>query len=270
MKQQIENAKNLLLSLPIQGAIAGSSMLDYFEDQDIDVFLYGKVAMEGALSMLAPISVNGKIIAPSQFGMTFLSAGEQEKYERFKNGNDLGLNKIGVVSIKLLYNTCVPVNLVLRKHTYTIYDVISNFDLDIISQGVDIYTGEFLSLRKTTGLDCTWNKYNPFFKEASAWNVKRFFRQFIRVIKYHNRGYNLDKVVAKYIELAQEFISKPDNFGTEKSKAFKDATVKEFEFAITILQDWLDYHIIEDSELQDLILLSQNSGGVQVKNLETK
>ena len=75
-------------------------------------------------------------------------------------------------------------------------------------------------------------------------------RQLERCFKYHKRGYNVDAVVHKYIELIetlQEFtnIFDSENF-TEKLKITKanTAIVKE------ICEVWLETHEITDEQIK--------------------
>ena len=42
MKQQIENSIDWIKEQDVDGCITGSCLLDYFEGQDVDVFLYNE------------------------------------------------------------------------------------------------------------------------------------------------------------------------------------------------------------------------------------
>lgn len=227
MREQIDNCIELLKQQDVNGCITGSVMLDYFEGADIDLFMYDKSSFN-------------KLLFFMHYNPLFniLDPLEQHKFDEYINEDKSSLESIGLITIKFKYNLCIDVNVVFKKFHKNIFDVLSNFDLDIISNGYDIKTGNYLSLRTTTGLEGTWNKWNTSYYKCNLWSCKRLLRQFSRVVKYTERGYNLESVTDKYISLIEEILSKDNIYKTEKGTLFHEKTQKEFEIVLKILQVW--------------------------------
>jgi len=240
MKEHIDYVVDYLKKLPIKGCITGSCLLDYFDDQDVDLFVYDEKSFN-------------KVLFNLYYNTNFLILDklEQWKLDQYLNKEYNNKSSFGITTIKFIYNTCVPVNVILKKSCNNIFSVLSSFDMDIISKGYDIESGQTLDLSEhLPKKQATWNKWNTNFYDPELWQISRILRQLQRVIKYHKRGYNTDAVCTKYIELidrVQEFqnIFNSDNF-SEKLKIRKNNTkvVKE----ICIL--WLKTHEISDEQLE--------------------
>lgn len=232
MEQQFENAINHLKGLDIQGCITGSIMLGYQKDwkelQDIDVFVYSETDLN-------------KILFYMKYNPLFqiLDPLEKYKFDEYINKGKSSLHKIGLITIKFKFNLAIDINIVFRKTNNNIFDVISNFDLNIISKGYDIRTKETLDLSGYTGNKIgTWNKWNKYFYNPDMWDCKRFLRQFSRIVKYEQRGFNLDLVLDKYIELVEGVLTLEDIYKTEKGHEFYIKTKTEFELVLAILQEY--------------------------------
>jgi len=227
MKEQINNCIKLLKQQDVNGCITGSVLLDYFEGADIDLFVYDKSSFNKLLFFMHYNPM-----------FTILDKLEQHKFDEYINEDKSSLESIVLITLKFKYNLCIDVNVVFKKFHKNIFDVLSNFDLDIIANGYDIKTGNYLSLRTTTGLEGTWNKWNTSYYKCNLWSCKRLLRQFSRVVKYTERGYNLESVTDKYISLIEEILSKDNIYETEKGTIFHEKTQKEFEIVLKILQVW--------------------------------
>jgi hypothetical protein len=141
------------------------------------------------------------------------------------------------------------VNVVFKKFHKNIFDVLSNFDLDIIANGYDIKSKQYLLLRESTGKEGTWNKWNTSYYKSDLWSCKRLLRQFSRVVKYTERGYNLESVTDKYISLIEEILDKDNIYKTEKGTIFYEKTQKEFEIVLKILQLWKKDKVMSKEDL---------------------
>lgn len=227
MKEQIDNAIELIKKQDVNGCITGSVLLDYFEGADIDIFMYDKSSFNKLLFFMHYNPM-----------FTILDKLELHKFNEYINEDKSSLDSIGLITIKFKYNLCIDVNVVFKKFHKNIFDVLSNFDLDIIANGYDIKTGNYLSLRTTSGLEGTWNKWNTSYYKCNLWSCKRLLRQFSRVVKYTERGYNLETVTDKYIALIEEILSLDNIYKTEKGSLFYEKTQKEFEIVLKILQIW--------------------------------
>lgn len=227
MREQIDNCIELLKQQDVNGCITGSVMLDYFEGADIDLFMYDKSSFN-------------KLLFFMHYNPMFLILDklEQHKFDEYINDDKSSLDSIGLITLKFKYNLSVDVNVVFKKFHKNIFDVLSNFDLDIIANGYDIKTGNFLSLRTTTGLEGTWNKWNTSFYKTDFWSTKRLLRQFERVVKYTERGYDLDSVTDKYISIIEEILKTDNYYKTEKGSKYFTDTIQMFEVVLKILKAW--------------------------------
>lgn len=240
MKEHIDYVVEYLKKQPVKGCITGSCLLGYFENQDVDLFVYDEKSFN-------------KILFNLYYNPDFLILDklEQWKLDQFLNKEYGNKAIFGVTTIKFIYNTCLPVNVILKKNCSNIFAVLSSFDMDIIAKGYDIETRQYLDLsEKLPNKQATWNKWNTNFYDPELWQIGRILRQLERVIKYHKRGFNTDAVCVKYIELIDEVQKFQNIFNSnsfnEKLKIRKNNTkiVKE------ICQLWLKTHEISDEQLE--------------------
>lgn len=230
MQTQFENAFNSIKKLEnIDACIAGSSMLGYKEgwQQDIDIFAYDEPNFTALL-----------YFAHYNPMFQLLDKLEQYKFENYTRNKKSSLDSIGVVSIKFMYNLCIPINIIYKKFSSNIFNVLSSFDTDLVAQGYCLQTKQHLSLRKSTGMNVTWNVFNTTFYKSDYWSVKRLLRQFTRNVKYHERGYDLSEVTEKYISLIEEILKQDNIYHTEKGTKFYTDTQEQFEVVLKILQKW--------------------------------
>jgi len=242
MKEQINDAINWIKEQPVKGCITGSCLLDYFEGQDIDCFVYDEK------------SFNKLLFAMHHNPMfTILDPLEKWKFDQYINKNNSTFYKFGLITIKFNYNTCVEINVILKKKAKDIFSVLSSFDLDIICKGYDIETKQYLDLSENfPGKKATWNKWNTTYYSDEIWAISRVLRQLNRCFKYHKRGYDTDDIVRKYLELLEklqkyESIFSADTFN-EKLKVTQANTfvVKQ------LCEIWLETHKITDEQMQIL------------------
>ena len=243
MKEIVNEAVNWIKEQDIKGCITGSALLDYFEGQDIDVFVYDEASFT-------------KMLYSMHFNPMFqlLEPIEKWKFKEWTTSKQSSLKKLGLITIKFKYNLAVDVNLIFKLKDTNLFNVVSSFDLDIICKGYDIQTKQYLSLSQNDGKTAHWNKWNTNFYAEDVWTINRLLRQFERCIKYHNRGYNTDLVVLKYIELLDKLLDYHNIFNStnfdEKLVIMKEngKIMKE------IFKKWLEEHKLTEEEL---ILLQQ-------------
>lgn len=249
MEKHFNDVLNILKQQDIDGCITGSIMLgfqkDWKDQQDIDLFCYDKPSFN-------------KLLFFMHYNPMFqiLNNLEKYKFDEFVNSDKSSLDSIGLITIKFKYNLLIDVNVVLKKFQNNIFDVLSNFDLDIIAQGYDIKTKRTLSLRETTNLNGTWNKWNKSFYNPNQWECKRFLRQFLRICKYTERGFDLTSVTDKYISMIEEILSKDNVYTSQRGVSFYEKTQKEFNILLKILKLWKKNQKMSDKHkliLQTLI-----------------
>lgn len=239
MKEHIEYVIEYLKKQPIKGCITGSCLLGYFENQDVDLFVYDEKSFT-------------KILFNLYYNNNFLILDPLEKWKLDQYLNkEHGKASFGITTIKFVYNTCIPVNVIFKKGCINAFSVLASFDMDIICKAYDIETRQYLDLSEhLPNKQATWNKWNTNFYDPELWQIGRILRQLERVIKYHKRGYNTDAVCIKYIELIDEVqkfqnIFNSNNF-SEKLAIRKNNTkvVKQ------ICEVWLKTHEISDEQLE--------------------
>lgn len=247
MKENIDKAIEFIKTLKdVKGVITGSCLLDYFENQDVDVFLYDEKSFTNIFYTLY-YNPEFQILDPL----------EKWKADRFRIKNESNYSKHGILTIKFMYNTCIPINLILKRTSNNIFGVLSSFDMDIIARGFDLESKSFLDLSEEGSIvnkTATWNKWNTGYYDPELWQMNRILRQLDRVIKYHKRGYNTDALVIKYIEIIDSIqevqdIFHSENF-TEKLKINKENT----KIVKKILEVWLKTHKMSEKELETLQL----------------
>jgi len=241
MKEHINSAIELLKKQDVNGCITGSCLLGEFEGQDIDIFVYDKSSFNKLLFFMHYNPM-----------FTILDPLEKHKFQEYIDTDRSSLKQLGLITIKFKYNLLVDINVIYKEYHKNCFDVISNFDMDIIATGYDIKTGQTLSLRQTTGLTGTWNRWNTSFCKSDFWSIKRLLRQFERVVKYTERGYDLDSVTDKYISIVEDIISKENIYKTEKGTKFYNDTIEQFEVVLKILQSWKVTKTMTKDELNTL------------------
>ncbi len=227
MKKQTEDLISILKTLDVNGCITGSCMLDYFEGADVDLFCYDEQSFTALLYYMKYDPM-----------FTILDPLELHKFNDYTKNGKSSLDSIGLVTIKFKYNLCIDANITFKKFHKTIFDVLSNFDLDIITTGYDIRTGKTISLRESTDKVGTWNKWNKTFYQSDFWSTKRLLRQFERVVKYTERGYDLTSVTDKYISIVEEILLTENFYKSEKGTKYFTDTIEQFEVVLKILQVW--------------------------------
>lgn len=225
----------------IRGCLTGSCLLEYFEGSDVDFFAYNEAAFT---QMFYAMYHNDMF--------QILDPLELWKANRFieRKLDDYGKNWL--ITIKFMYNLCIPVNIILKGKCTDGYSVISTFDMDVIAKCYDTFIQQEIDLtyNSTKTKVVSWNKHNQNFYDPELWQISKILRQLERVIKYYKRGYNTDAVCLKYIELIDEVqkfqdIFNSDNF-SEKLKIKKENT----RIVRKLCEIWLKTHKISDKQLE--------------------
>lgn len=241
MKQQVENAITWIKEQPIQGCITGSCLLDYFEGADVDVFVYNEKSFNKILFAMLHNPM-----------FSILDEMENWKFQRYINVEEKSYSKFGITTIKFTYNTCIDVNVVLKKNCNNIFSVLSSFDMDLISKGYDIEAKEYLDLTYNSAVTkiASWNKWNPMYHSDEVWAISRVLRQLERTFKYYKRGYNTDAVVLKYMELIDNIEKYESIFSSENFNEKLKLTKLNIAVLKQICQVWLSTHTISDDEIK--------------------
>ena len=239
MKGQIENAIDFVTNQDVKGCITGSCLLDYFENQDVDVFLYNEKSFTKLLYTLHHNPM-----------FTILDPKEEWKFNRFTNHDEKIFKGPGINTIKFTYNTCIDVNLVLKRNCTNIFSVLESFDMDIICKGYDIKSKQYLDLTNGSTITkvASWNKWNPAYISDEIWRVSRILRQLERCFKYYKRGYNTDPVVLKYLEIMGTLEKYESIFDSELFNEKLGNLKENIVLTKGLCNTWLENHSITEDE----------------------
>jgi hypothetical protein len=241
MEENQKQAIQWIKDQRIKGALTGSCLLGYFEGSDVDFFAYSEASFT---QMFYAMYHNPmfQILDP-------LEVWKANKFIERKLDN---YNKTKLVTIKFMYNTCLPVNIIFKSHCTDGYSVISTFDMDVIAKCYDTFIQQEIDLTygSTVSKVVSWNKHNQNFYDPELWQISRILRQLERVIKYHKRGYNTDAVVYKYIDLIDEVQKFQDIFSSNNFSETLKIRKSNSKIVKKICEKWLETHEISDEQLE--------------------
>lgn len=246
-KEKIKATIELVKSLPIDGCITGSIWLDKYDPvcwgdtkPDIDVFVFSESDLMAAIN----IAMYALKMTPGT-GTPRSQQQEEWKIEMFRNS---GLNyKIGVTTYKFFYDGII-LNFTYKQKKHqgkwipltTTSEVLASFDMSIVMQGYDIKNHVFYDLR--TG-DPNVAYPNPLRDHNCVmWTVSKWIRQFDRVVKYYNRGYDTRPMARFYLKMIDECIEAGCLFDSEESQAAFASFSEEFLKKRADIADWLEAH----------------------------
>lgn len=249
MKQHLDNAiawiKDAKINdRPIEGVLTGSCLLgEYWKGMDVDIFVYSG---EEFINLLWKLFYDNKFL--------ILDPKEQWKFNKFTTETMYNSNhKIGVNTIKFMWNQVIPVNIIFKNNKKGIFDVLSSFDMDIVARGYDLKTGVMLDLSAPGSIEskiASPNKWNDRFDNVTIWSVSQLLRQADRIIKYYRRGFNTDPMVIKYIELIDRIMKEQNIFESVKYGEILKTAQVNFKTVKKVFQTWLKTHEISDKELE--------------------
>lgn len=241
--------QEMLVDTDIDGCITGSSLAEWnMEDPefspDIDVFTYSPYAMVHAIDVC-------------EYKLGLKPGGDKivsEKGERWKihqtrkngrGGRDLSTCKFT--------DGKVVVNISNRKYEKSAMDVIARFDMSIVLVALDIPSKTLIDMRDckpkedvrnvidSPGGDPTVAVPNPFRQfNGAIWEASKWLRQWDRVIKYWNRGFDTRPMAKFYRWMLQDTIEGGQMFKTEASRRAYDEFVQEFKELGDKIDNWLE------------------------------
>lgn len=233
MTSKIKETIELLKKSDIQGCITGSSMLDEDFDEwdshpDVDVFCYGTNqhihAIDYCMMRLG--------FEPGKYDET-LDAAESWKIQRIMKGK---CKKNMPVSTVSLCKDGVVINLSCKPNQRSVCDVISAFDMSIVMIGYDIPTGYLMDLRGEDVRTAVPNPLRPI--EYDLVDTGYWVRQFDRVVKYYNRGFDTRPMASFYLDLIDRTTAEAPTFSSEKGKEFHDSFIDEFAGIRQKIEQW--------------------------------
>lgn len=247
-KRKIQAMIEVVKSMPIHGCITGSCFLPGFDPDawgsqpDVDVFVYSEADLVKAIT-LAEHALRMKPGTGSD---------RSEKQERWKIDRlfKSGLNKkLGITTYKF-FSSGVVLNFTYKMKKeggrwIPITDapgVLRSFDMSIVLQAYDIESRVMYDLRPDN-VPLTTAVPNPMREhDCVMWTVSKWVRQFDRVVKYYNRGFDTRPMAEFYLKMIDECIDAGCLFDSDESHQAFDAFTEEFMAKRAIIADWLEDH----------------------------
>lgn len=245
-KDKIDSLIKIVKSLPINGCITGSCFLDGFDPDgwgttpDVDVFVYSEMDLMKAVT----IAQYGLKMEPGK-GTDRTHKQETWKLERLTSN---GLNyKFGITTYTFFYDE-VMLNITYKQSKVNgrwmplvnVPDVLSSFDMSIVMQGYDIKTKVFYDMRIGDPRVATPNPLRN--HDCIMWNVAKWIRQFDRVVKYYERGFDTRPMAKFYLDMIDECIDAGCLFDSDESNENFNQFSEEFLIARAKIADWYEEH----------------------------
>lgn len=250
LRDDIDAMQMRIMETDIDGCITGSSLAENWDvdeaevKPDIDIFTYSPYAMVHAIDVLEyklGLAPGGDEVSSDK--------GEAWKAKKMRTsgrgfGRDLATCKFT--------DGNVVVNVSNRKGERSAMDVIARFDMSIVLQAYDIPSGSLIDMRcvqpkadlvdiiKSEGGDPMVAVPNPFRSfDGATWEAKKWLRQWDRVIKYWNRGFDTRPMARFYSNMIKEVIDGGSLFKTEASKQAYQEFVDEYSELGTKIDEWI-------------------------------
>ena len=245
-REKIASAIELVKTLPIDGCITGSCLLPGFDPDgwgttpDIDVFVFGTDELVHAID-LARYALG---MEPGS-GTERSRKQEEWKLDRLKQA---GLNrKLGITTYKFWCDGVI-LNLTFKQRKFhgrwvPILDtpgVLQSFDMSIVMQGYDIKHHVMYDMRTGDPMVATPNPLRD--HDCVMWTVAKWVRQFDRVVKYYNRGFDTRPMAKFYLDMIDGCIEAGCLFDSEESQEAFESFSKEFIEKRASIADWYDAH----------------------------
>ncbi|WP_322154377.1 hypothetical protein [Paratractidigestivibacter sp.] len=239
---QIRYWINELKREDINGYITGSCLLDdnfdeWTEKPDIDVFVPTDRELIKLVSMLQ--YKHGFKLGALDTELSRMQ--EEKKMEWVMQGkrNKNGFTSTSLSTIKLNKGDVI-INISNKYGQRCLAAVLCDFDMSIIMRGWDIKAGCGLDLRKQWTENERVAVPNPMrVVNDDMIQVAYFVRQFDRVIKYWNRGYDTRAVAKHDLQLIDNVLKKGNIWSSAASQEFYDKFANEFIETRERIAQWL-------------------------------
>lgn len=247
-KEKIDMAVEVVKNMPIDGCITGSVWLPGFDPDlwgstpDVDVFVYS----ENDLMRAIDYAMYELKMKPGT------GSDRSEKQERWKIDRLIhdGINrKIGITTYKF-YCDGVIVNFTYKMQRVqgrwvpivNAPSVLMSFDMTIVMQAYDIKSRVMFDMRPDN-VPVTTAVPNPLRDhDCMMWTVAKWVRQFDRVVKYYNRGYDTRPMARFYLDMIDECIEAGCLFDSEESNTAFMNFSEEFLEKRAVIADWYEEH----------------------------
>ena len=246
LREKVAATIELVKTLPIDGCITGSCLLPGFDPDgwgttpDVDVFVFGENELVSAID-LARYALK---MTPGS-GDEKSRKQEEWKLDRLKKA---GLNyKIGITTYKF-YCDGVILNFTYKQRKFhgrwvPILDtpgVLQSFDMSIVMQGYDIRHHVMYDMRVGSPYVAIPNPLRD--HDCVMWTVAKWVRQFDRVVKYWNRGFDTRPMAKFYLDMIDGCIEAGCLFDSDESQEAFETFAKEFLEKRATIAEWYEQH----------------------------
>lgn len=249
----IDRMQRKLFDTDINGCVTGSSLTGRNFDEwsvtpDIDVFCYSPYAMVHAIDVC-------------EYVLGLVPGGDDDSTEQGERWKANKMRTSGIGKGRDLA-TCkftdgeVTVNVSHRRYQRSAMDVIARFDMSIDMVAVDIPSGTTLDMRlchmkddvarligeslpdlRPDAMTAVPNPFREF--DGTTWNAAKWLRQWDRVIKYWERGFDTRPMALFYRGMLREIVDGGCLFKTEASRKAYEEFVAEFSDLDERIKTWL-------------------------------
>lgn len=248
LKAKIECLIDIVKTMPINGCITGSCFLPGFDPDawgstpDVDVFVYSEADLMKAIDY----TMYQLKMKPG----TGTDRSEQQERWKLDRLQKNGINyKLGITTYKFNCDGVI-VNFTYKQtkeHGRWIPitnapSVLMSFDMTIVMQAYDIKSRVMFDLRPDN-VSPMMAIPNPLRDhDCVMWTVSKWVRQFDRVVKYYNRGYDTRPMARFYLDMIDQCIEAGCLFDSEESQTAFTNFSEEFLAKRAIIADWLEEH----------------------------
>ena len=234
--ERMHDVIEVLKSYDFKACITGSCMLDMDMDEwsdkpDIDMFVYSDQEFIHVIDVL-------RYRLNMFFGTGSQTSKEQEqwKYERTR---DKGIDRKRPLVTAKLHRQSIVVNVTRKKNCDSLIQVLSTFDQTATMLGYDIPNHYTLDLRVQGNV--MKSIPNPMRShDCSMWSTAKWIRQFDRVVKYWERGFDTRPVAEFYLRMIDRSLAEGQLFTSEKSMEIYEEYSKDFVEQRERIAAWLE------------------------------
>lgn len=246
LKEKMDVLVDAVKASPINGCITGSYWLPGFDPEawgskpDVDVFVFGDYELVRAVCY-------AQYVLQMKPGKGTPRSAKQEEWKLDRLFTS-GLNKRLGITTYTFEQDGVALNITFKqqkvagfwKPLTSVPDVLQSFDMSIVMQGYDIQKQVFFDMRSGDPMVAVPNPLRE--HDCVMWTVAKWVRQFDRVVKYYNRGFDTRPMAEFYLRMIDECIAAGCLFDSEESQTAFDSFSSEFLEKRAAIQEWYDDH----------------------------
>jgi hypothetical protein len=246
LKEKMDVLVDAVKASPINGCITGSYWLPGFDPEawgskpDVDVFVFGDYELVRAVCY-------AQYVLQMKPGKGTPRSAKQEEWKLGRLFTS-GLNKRLGITTYTFEQDGVALNITFKqqkvagfwKPLTSVPDVLQSFDMSIVMQGYDIQKQVFFDMRSGDPMVAVPNPLRE--HDCVMWTVAKWVRQFDRVVKYYNRGFDTRPMAEFYLRMIDECIAAGCLFDSEESQTAFDSFSSEFLEKRAAIQEWYDEH----------------------------